>query len=419
LFPEDVPMNLLYFTTAYEQAIFGNRVHEEFLMRLHGAGHDVGVLVPDSHVRDGDTVVEPGPPRVTRVSVSRTRWQRFQNLASRRLTRYDHFAVLRAAYAAHLRQHPAIDIVHVESVYPLGALAATIADRRPFIATVRGGDLIADDTIAYGFARFRVARALIRRCFARASRIRAVSPGARAMAIAYGCPAERIVVVPRNIRDDCFPADVAEVRRAARQQIDARHGTAGQRVIVAAGRLLPVKGFDDLIRATPALVQQHPDARVLICGPNRRDPIHGDYGAHLTALAHACGVAAQVTLVGHVAPEAMVTYLAAADLVAVPSLIEGGNKILVEGAAVGTPFVATDTSGTVGFFDERHCAVVPPRDPAALAAACSALLGDMADWQRRSAACLAQRDRFRSDVVASQMLDVYHDALVQHRAGGR
>ena len=239
------------------------------------------------------------------------------------------------------------------------------------------------------------------------------------MAIAYGCPAERIVVVPRNIRDDCFPGDIAATRNAARQHIDAQHGTAGQRVIVAAGRLLPVKGFDDLIHATPAILQHVPDARILICGPNRRDPVHGDYGAHLMRLAHAAGVAERVTLVGHVAPEAMVTYLAGADLVAVPSIIEGGNKILVEGAAVGTPFVATDTSGTVGFFDERHCAVVPPRDPVALAAACSALLGDAAGWRRRSEECIAQRDRFRSHVVAGQMLDVYRDALARPHAGGR
>jgi teichuronic acid biosynthesis glycosyltransferase TuaC len=412
-------MNLLYFTTAYERAIFGNRVHEEFLMQLHGADHEVSVLVPDSQAREGAAIVEPGPPPVTRVPVSQTPWQRLQNLASRRLAHYDHFASLRHAYIAHLRRHPGIDIVHVESIYPLGALAATTRDRRPFIATVRGGDLIADDSIAYGFARFRVARSLIKRCFARASCIRAVSPGARTMAIAYGCPAERIVVVPRNIRDDCFPGDIAATRNAARQHIDAQHGTAGQRVIVAAGRLLPVKGFDDLIHATPAILQHVPDARILICGPNRRDPVHGDYGAHLMRLAHAAGVAERVTLVGHVAPEAMVTYLAGADLVAVPSIIEGGNKILVEGAAVGTPFVATDTSGTVGFFDERHCAVVPPRDPVALAAACSALLGDAAGWRRRSEECIAQRDRFRSHVVAGQMLDVYRDALARPHAGGR
>jgi glycosyltransferase involved in cell wall biosynthesis len=419
MWPEVSSMNLLYFTTAYERAIFGNRVHEEFLMQLHGADQEVSVLVPDSRAREGTAVVEPGPPAVTRVPVSQTHWQRLQNLASRRLAHYDHFASLRSAYRAHLQHHPGIDLIHVESIYPLGALAATVRDRRPFIATVRGGDLIADDSIAYGFARFRVARALISRCFARASRIRAVSPGARAMAIAYGCPAERIVVVPRNIRDDCFPADIAAVRSAARHQIDAQHGTTDQRVIVAAGRLLPVKGFDDLIRATPAILQDVPAARILICGPNRNDPVHGDYGAHLMQLAHAAGVAERVTLVGHVAPEAMVTYLAGADLVAVPSIIEGGNKILVEGAAVGTPFVATGTSGTVGFFDERHCMVVPPRDPAALAAACSMLLGDAAGWQRRSEACIAQRDRFRSHAVAGQMLDVYHESLAQHQAGGR
>ena len=412
-------MQLLYFTTAYASGIFGNRVHEEFLARLTDAGHTATVLTPDTARRAGARRwVEPGAPPVVRIAVSTRRADRLANLLSGRLVHYDHFATALAGYRSFLRDHPAIDLVHVESVYPLGAVAALAGDRRPFIPTIRGGDLIADQSIGYGFARFRGVRWLLRLAFARAALVRAVSPGARDMAVRYGCPPEKIVVVPRNIRDDCFVADLEAFRSARRRLIEQRHGLAGRAIIVAAGRLLPVKGFDDLVRAMPALLERIPSATVLICGPNRDDPRLGDYAAYLRRLIDAHGVAAHVALVGLVPPEQMADYLAAADAVAVPSVIEGGNKILVEGAALGTPFVATETSGTVGFFDPSQGLNVPVHDPPRLAAALGDLLSDAESWRARSAACLAARERFHSTSVAEAMVQVYQGVIEASRRPG-
>jgi glycosyltransferase involved in cell wall biosynthesis len=343
--------------------------------------------------------------------VSATRADRLANMLSGRLVHYDYFATALRGYRAYLRSHPQVDLVHVESVYPLGAVAALAGGRRPFVPTIRGGDLIADNVIAYGFARFRSVRFLLRLAFARAALVRAVSPGAREMALRYGCPPEKIAVVPRNIRDDCFIGDVPAFRAARRRQIEERHGLAGHTIVVAAGRLLPVKGFDDLVRAMPALLRQVPNATALICGPNRQDVRLGDYAAYLQQLIDGHGLGERVILVGHVPPEQMADYLAAADAVAVPSLIEGGNKILVEGAALGTPFVATETSGTVGFFTPAQGLSVPVRDPPRLAAALAELLADRETWRARSAACLAGRDRFSSATVAEAMVQVYERAI--------
>ena len=79
------------------------------------------------------------------------------------------------------------------------AVAALAGDRRPFIPTIRGGDLIDEAAIGYGFARFRIVWLPIRHTFARAAL------GARRIArrparwrCASGCPPEKVVVVPRN-----------------------------------------------------------------------------------------------------------------------------------------------------------------------------------------------------------------------------
>jgi glycosyltransferase involved in cell wall biosynthesis len=407
-------MNLLYFTTAYEHGITGNPLHEELLARLIDAGHTATVLVPAPRRRAGARLlVEQGSPPVVRAAVSATLADRAANRLSGQVFHYDYFVNSVRAYRDYLRRHPEIDVVHIESVYPMGAVAALAGDSRPFIPTIRGGDLISEDALGYGFARFRSARTLIRLTFERAALVRAVSPGGREMAIQCGCPPEKIVVVPRNLRDDYFVDDVPAFRVEKRQLIEERHGLAGRTIILSAGRLLPIKGFDDLIRALPAVLERIPSATVLICGGNRIDEQFGDYAAYLRRMAEEHGVGERFILVGDVPFQQMRDYFAAADVVAIPSIMEGGNKILSEAALFGTPFVATDTAGTIGFFDERHGVGIPVRNPERLASALIELLADHAAWYKRSAALLEGRMRFHSTTVARELSAVYQQTVAQ------
>jgi glycosyltransferase involved in cell wall biosynthesis len=413
-------VNLLYFTTAYQHSITGNPLHEEFLARFLDAGHTATVMAPAPLRRSGERLlIEPGRPPVVRAAVSMQLSDRLLNRLSGQFLRYDYFVNAVRAYRRFMRAHPEIDIVHIESVYPIGAVAAVAGNRRPFIPTIRGGDLIDESAIGYGFARFRIVRWLIRLTFARAAAIRAVSPGGREMALRMGCPAEKIVVVPRNLRDDYFVDDVPAFRASRRTLIEQRHHLDGGPIILAAGRLLPVKGFDDLIRALPALIERVPHVTVLVCGPNRDDEQLGDYGAFLRRMAEEHGVADRFRLVGDVPFEQMADYYAAADVVAIPSLMEGGNKTLSEGTLFGTPFVATETAGTIGFFDASCGISVPVRDPQRLSEALIEMLTDRASWQRRSTACLEGRERFHSASVAAAMTQVYRRAIDGHQSNVR
>ncbi|MFL5806813.1 MAG: glycosyltransferase [Roseiflexaceae bacterium] len=413
-------MNVLYFTTAYEHGLIGNPIHEEFLARFLDAGHTATVLAPTPMRQAGRRLLtEPGPPPVVRAAVSMRPADRLLNRLSGQVFHYDYFINVVRAYRAYLRAHPEIDLVHAESVYPIGAVAALSGDSRPFIPTIRGGDLIDEPAIGYGFARFRTVRLLIRLTFARATIVRAVSPGGRAMALRFGCPPEKIVIVPRNLRDDYFVADVPAFRASRRTLIAERHGLHGRAIVLAAGRLLPIKGFDDLIRALPALLDRVPNAAVLVCGQNRVDEHLGDYAAYLRRMAEQHGVAEHFILAGEVPFQQMADYYAAADVVVIPSLMEGGNKTLSEGTLFGTPFVATETAGTIGFFDSSHGISVPVRDPQRLAAALIEMLSDRATWRRRSAACLEGRDRFYSTSVTESMTQVYQRAIEQHAARRR
>lgn len=404
-------MRLLYLTTSYNPALL-DRVHEEFLLRLIEQGHTTTIIVPDpTRQRRQRWQIETGLITVVRPAVSATRADRALNLISKYLTEYDYFLTLLRAYLIYLRQHPEIDIIHVESVYPLGAVAAvaSLFDRRPFVPTIRGGDLIADTTIGYGFARFRRVRMLLHAVWRRASAVRAVSPGAAAMAQQFGCPATKLLILGRNIRNEYFLPDPTAFRAEARAWLHKHYPQIGERqIIVAAGRLLPVKGFDDLIRAMAAL----PHAVALICGPNRVDEAGLDHGAYLAELAQQRGVSERVIFTGGIPREQMTRYFGGATVLAVPSLIEGGNRTLLEAATLGVPFVATDTAGTPAFFTAAEGITIPPQRPDLLSAALALILAESpAQQATRSASCIVRSQQFRSSSVARRLADVYRHIL--------
>jgi glycosyltransferase involved in cell wall biosynthesis len=109
--------------------------------------------------------------------------------------------------------------------------------------------------------------------------------------------------------------------------------------------------------------------------------------------------------------------LAAADVVAVPSHLESLNKVCIEAAAVGTPFIVTDTTGISAWVrGEGVGIVVPPADPVALEHALRNVLSG--PWKIDLEKCSAFVKPFTPQAVASGMVDIYRailDSRLSHR----
>jgi glycosyltransferase involved in cell wall biosynthesis len=171
--------------------------------------------------------------------------------------------------------------------------------------------------------------------------------------------------------------------------------------------LLPIKGFDDLIRAVPGIIASAGDVRVIHVGPNRIDSRLGDYREYLEDLARRLSVETYLIFAGAVPLGEVREFLAAADVAVIPSLEEGGNKTMLEAAAVGTPFVATRTTGNAGWAREWNCGlVIEPSAPQELAQAIGILLRDdsLADVMGGNGLRFAQE--FRTERVADRMLEL-------------
>jgi glycosyltransferase involved in cell wall biosynthesis len=124
--------------------------------------------------------------------------------------------------------------------------------------------------------------------------------------------------------------------------VDARYTPGGARaakpLVVAVGRLVPVKRFDVLLRALAAAKAEHPELEAVIIGEGYERPA-------LESLRAELGAQDWVQMPGRVSDEDLVSYYRRAWAVASSSQREGWGMTLTEAAACGTPAVATAIAG--------------------------------------------------------------------------
>jgi len=124
------------------------------------------------------------------------------------------------------------------------------------------------------------------------------------------------------------PDQVTEWRRRRRTTL----GLGTQPVIGVVGRLAAQKAQDRLIEALPFL----PEAHLLVLGSGALQPEY-------SALAETLGVKNRTSFVGF-KPD-VETWMAACDVIAVPSIFEGFGRVAIEALALGIPVVASDIPG--------------------------------------------------------------------------
>lgn len=203
-------------------------------------------------------------------------------------------------------------------------------------------------------------RLIARYLFPRADRVVAVAEGVRQDLVeTYGLPLAKVIVVHN-------PLDIEAIRRQAAEPVELPRGGEGP-WIAAAGRLIPLKGFDVLVNAF-ALLPPGLGARLMILG-------EGPERARLAELIDRLGLARSVFLLGEQANPWK--YMARASVFAHASLTEAFPNVIGEALTLRVPVVATDCSpGVLEYLEDGRCGVlVPPRDPASLAEGLVRLLG--------------------------------------------
>jgi colanic acid/amylovoran biosynthesis glycosyltransferase len=301
-----------------------------------------------------------------------------------------------------LSRQPAFDVVHCQFGYEglaalrhrrMGTLRA-----RALVTHFRGSDITrhvreAGEDVYAGL--FREGDGFIANC-----------RHFRDLAIGLGCPPERIRVVGSPVDTDRF-APPARPRAAP----------AGRPLrLVAVGRLVDKKGFGDAVAAMALLPDL--DLRLDILGEGPLRPL-------LERGIARAGLGARVTLHGAATSDEVLAALHAADIALAPSVraadgdADAPVNTLKEAMATELPVIATRHGGIPELvIPGENGALVPERDPAALAAAIRDLAARPGDWPALGGAGRRKVvDEYGLDRVADRTLAAYAAALDHARRG--
>lgn len=175
------------------------------------------------------------------------------------------------------------------------------------------------------------------------------------------------------------------------------------------GRMTPQKGHRDLLTALVQIRAAVPAVRVLIVGNGPlRDELVEYAGRH--RLDDCCIFTGP--------REDIPAVIGALDVVALPSLSEGLPFVLLEAMAMGKPVVATRINGVREVVEDGVTALlIPPREPAMLAGAISALLINQELRSRLGAAARQHVERrFSLTLMMQQVERLYEELLAQTTA---
>jgi glycosyltransferase involved in cell wall biosynthesis len=401
---------ILYFIPRYDPALMGNKIHSEVIECWRTRGVDTEVVTLTAGIRRIQSSNQQGI-LVHQLPASAGVPVKAANALLNNIFHYPYLAGALVHFRRLLAQRR-YDLLHIETAFPLGFVAAMTPNRPPLAITLPGADIMAEPEFDYGYGRFRAVRAILNMVFRRAALLRADSPQIEALAIRMGAPRERIRAIPYNITVDSYPqpgTDLRMLRSAARAWVHQAHKLDPRRpIVVSLNRLHPFKGIEYLIEAMPVMRQQGINPHVLIVGPSRSTPRYGDYGEYLLRRAHELAVADSLVMVGGIPHDQTLEYLAAADAVVVPSVAESFSRVVVEAAAAGTPPVVTRTTGVSDYVAEFGCGLVcDPRSGEALGNALTQLLADRKLWNAFAERCVPMAARFRSQVIADELLEFY------------
>lgn len=171
-----------------------------------------------------------------------------------------------------------------------------------------------------------------------------------------GAPAARIRTVYNGVDPHAFPYAGPEPETPT---------------ISWCGRVDPIKDLATLIRAYAICRAELPELRLRLFGPVPAG--NEDYRTRLEKLAAELGVTDGLTFEGRVSDVAGA--YAAGSVVALSSISEGFPFSLIEAMSCGRATVSTDVGGVREAVGDTGL-VVPPREPAVLAAAMTELLRD-------------------------------------------
>jgi teichuronic acid biosynthesis glycosyltransferase TuaC len=282
------------------------------------------------------------------------------------------------------------DVILNYVVYPDGFAALQVGKRLkiPVVVTAIGSDLnrISDP----------LCRALTQKTLRESDAVVTVSGDLRKTAILLGAEPGRSHAILNGCDTSVFfNRDKAQAR--AELQIDLT-----EEVVVYVGRIDFRKGLRELVEAVASLHERRPKLRCYLVGDGLDETA-------LRELISQKDAAGYMKVIPPCNTDGVALWMAAADLVTLPSYSEGCPNVVLEALAAGRPVVASNVGGIPELMDETSGRLVPAMDSGALATALDEVL--TVEWSEDEIARLHQRGWAE---VAEDVQNVLAGALTRY-----
>jgi glycosyltransferase involved in cell wall biosynthesis len=222
------------------------------------------------------------------------------------------------------------DIIHAHDFYHASSFYGAIASqakRIPFVLTQHTEQL--PSKVINAFLYLVNSYTLGRYVFFNSSKIIALGTVIKAHLVAMGADESEIEIIPNGVDTQLFSPD-CENLLGTKWEISPP-------VVLFVGRLVEDKGVKYLLRAFSEVVEEIPDAKLVIVGK-------GPQEKELRKLQESLGLT-QVFFLGKVETKFMPNIYAGCDVFVLPSVREPFGNVVVEAMAAGKPVIGSYVGG--------------------------------------------------------------------------
>lgn len=305
-------MKVVILTSTFSPTIGGAEVViAELSNALHNLGVDVTIIAPrlvrENHAYNAYSTLTVNVP-VKRI----------------RLIRQVH-ATLKFGRSA--------NVVHAHFLYPSGfvGLIHKYFLRKPCVVTMHGADIQVDKSTGYGKRIDWRLDLIIKFVLRNVDVLIAPSKLLAEEAIKAGADPSKVHIIPNGVDISRFNPSISG------KMIRKRLGIGpDEHVVLTISRFHPKKGHAFLVKAIPMVLKEFPDTKFVLCG-------EGPEKQTIINMVKSLGLFKNVLFAGFIDEKEKPMYYAAADVFALPSLVEGAPIVILEALASGKPLVASRT----------------------------------------------------------------------------
>lgn len=284
-----------------------------------------------------------------------------------------------------------IALTHAHYAFPTGLLSL-IGKRLfkiPYIVTVHGGDI---DKMVGKHPKIKQMTAKI---LENADRVIAVGERLKENIVAdFQIPENQVEVLSMGVDTSVFiKREQAEVHRFLKLNTD-------EKIILFVGNFIREKGVLELVQAFGKIKQEFPNHALYLLGAQRNEGFNEELRAVIAE-----NQLTDIYLKQPVDQQTLAKWMAAADLLALPSYHEGFGLVALEAMATGTPVVGSDVGG-LSYLLQGHAGIlVKPQDVDSLATGLRQALNNEEFSVQKMEAVV---EKHSTNMVLQKLLTIYH-----------